>query len=81
MMLLTINIIIVTVITVIVFVIIIFVLLLLLLPLLLLYGNSTIHVLQHELNQLNLDSKFRALRRIESCTLTILSKTLDAKLK
>ena len=62
---LTINIIIVTVITVIVFVIIIFVLLLLfLLPLLLLYGNSTIHVLQHELNQLNLDSKFRALRRI-----------------
>ena len=65
MMLLTINIIIVTVITVIVFVIIIFVLLLLfLLPLLLLYGNSTIHVSQHELNQLNLDSKFRALRRI-----------------
>ena len=65
MMMLTINIIIVTVITVIVFVIIIFVLLLLLLlPLLLLYGNSTIHVLQHELNQLNLDSKFRALRRI-----------------
>ena len=66
-MMLTINIIIVTVITVIVFVIIIFVLLLLLLlllPLLLLYGNSTIHVLQHELNQLNLDSKFRALRRI-----------------
>ena len=58
-MMLTINIIIVTVITVIVFVIIIFVLLLLLL-----YGNSTIHVLQHELNQLNLDSKFRALRRI-----------------
>ena len=65
MMLLTIIIIIVTVITVIVFVIIIFVLLLLfLLPLLLLYGNSTIHVSQHELNQLNLDSKFRALRRI-----------------
>ena len=68
MMLLTINIIIVTVITVIVFVILIFVLLLLLLllllPLLLLYGNSTIHVSQHELNQLNLDSKFRALRRI-----------------
>ena len=66
MMLLTIIIIIVTVITVIVFVIIIFVLLLLLLllPLLLLYGNSTIHALQHELNQLNLDSKFRALRRI-----------------
>ena len=66
MMMLTINIIIVTVITVIVFVIIIFVLLLLLLllPLLLLYGNSTIHVSQHELNQLNLDSKFRALRRI-----------------
>ena len=62
MMLLTINIIIVTVITVIVFVIIIFVLfLLLLLPLLLLYGNSTIHVSQHELNRLNLDSKFRAL--------------------
>ena len=67
MMMLTINIIIVTVITVIVFVIIIFVLLLLLLlllPLLLLYGNSTIHVSKHELNQLNLDSKFRALRRI-----------------
>ena len=62
MMLLTINIIIVTVITVIVFVIIIFVLfLLLLLPLLLLYGNSTIHVSQHELNRLKLDSKFRAL--------------------
>ena len=62
---LTINIIIVTVITVIVFVIIIFVLfLLLLLPLLLLYGNSTIHVSQHELNRLNLDSKFRALWRI-----------------
>ena len=62
---LTINIIIVTVITVIVFVIIIFVLfLLLLLPLLLLYGNSTIHVSQHELDRLNLDSKFRALWRI-----------------
>ena len=64
---LTINIIIVTVITVIVFVIIIFVLLLLLLlllPLLLLYGNSTIHVSQHELNRLNLDPKFRALWRI-----------------
>ena len=63
---LTINIIIVTVITVIVFVIITFVLflLLLLLPLLLLYGNSTIYVSQHELNRLNLDSKFRALWRI-----------------
>ena len=56
MMLLTINIIIVTVITVIVFVIIIFVLFLLLL----LYGNSTVHVSQHELNRLNLDSKCRA---------------------